>query len=257
MSGSGVFVKNGFEVIDSRDRFDLVTYRLAEGPDQPITKTTGGLIVVPANHPVALRHGAKWGQIARVGRSACDQCRFCTELCPRYLLGHPVEPHRAMQALGFTRSKDRMIAGTLYCCECNLCSLYSCPEDLDPKTVCAESKPLARERRLVFSGDAEKLRPHPLAAQRRVPTHRLVRKLSLGHFVDHAPLRSLARQPTRVVLPLKQHAGSPAIPVVRTGDRVRVGTLVASPPSDALGANLHASIDGIVRATEPALVIQG
>ena len=38
---------------------------------------------------------------AKIGRSACDQCRFCTEFCPRYLLGHPIEPHRAMQSLGF------------------------------------------------------------------------------------------------------------------------------------------------------------
>jgi len=35
----------------------------------------------------------------RIGRSACDQCTFCTELCPRYLLGHPIEPHRASLAL--------------------------------------------------------------------------------------------------------------------------------------------------------------
>ena len=41
-----------------------------------------------------------------------------------------------MQALGFAGEKSPMIAGTLYCCECNLCTLYSCPEDLDPKNVC-------------------------------------------------------------------------------------------------------------------------
>jgi Na+-translocating ferredoxin:NAD+ oxidoreductase RnfC subunit len=90
----------------------------------------------PPRTSLIQRHTAKWPQIARVGRSACDQCRFCTEFCPRYLLGHPIQPHRAMQSLGFSPSPAEIIAGTLYCCECNLCSLYACPEDLDPKNVC-------------------------------------------------------------------------------------------------------------------------
>ena len=92
------------------------------------------------HHPLVRRHAASPAQIERIGRSACDQCRFCTELCPRYLIGHPIEPHQAMRALGFTGTKDPMIAGTLYCCECNLCTLFSCPEDLDPKNVCAQNK---------------------------------------------------------------------------------------------------------------------
>jgi len=116
----------------------------AAGLDVPVTKTTGGIVVLPSSHSLILRHAAKWPVIARVGRSACDQCRFCTEFCPRYLLGHPIQPHRAMQSLGFSPSPAEIIAGTLYCCECNLCSLYACPEDLDPKNVCVQSKPAAR-----------------------------------------------------------------------------------------------------------------
>jgi Na+-translocating ferredoxin:NAD+ oxidoreductase RnfC subunit len=101
--------------------------RLATGLDEPVTKTTGGVVVLPKSHPLVRRHAQGPAEVARIGRSACDQCRFCTELCPRYLLGHPIEPHRAMLSLGFTAPGDRLIAGTLYCCECNLCSLYACP----------------------------------------------------------------------------------------------------------------------------------
>ena len=107
--------------------------------------------MLPAAHSLIQRHNAPWLHVARIGRSACDQCRFCTEFCPRYLLGHPIEPHRAMQSLGFALGDDAM-AATLYCCECNLCTLYACPEDLDPKTVCVQNKPLARERGLTFKG---------------------------------------------------------------------------------------------------------
>jgi Na+-translocating ferredoxin:NAD+ oxidoreductase RnfC subunit len=230
--------------------------RLADGPDQPITKTTGGLIVLPRTHPLVQRHSAQWGQIARVGRSACDQCRFCTEMCPRYLLGHPIEPHAAMRSLGFTEPPNRTIAGTLYCCECNLCSLYACPEDLDPKNVCVESKPIARERGLVFKGRPEDVRAHPLAHARRVPTRRLMARLGLTQFRNVGPLVQHAFAPQRVVLPLKQHAGAPAEVCVRPGERVHVGDLIARPAEGQLGARIHASIDGTVRSIDGSVVIE-
>ena len=133
----------------------------------------------------------------RIGRSACDQCRFCTEFCPRFLLGHPIEPHRAMQSLGFATGADPMVA-TLYCCECNLCTLYACPEDLDPKNVCVQAKPLARERGLTFKGDPASITPHPLAEFRRVPMRRLIARLGLGEFNNVGPLIEHAFSPRKV-----------------------------------------------------------
>jgi Na+-translocating ferredoxin:NAD+ oxidoreductase RnfC subunit len=230
--------------------------RLAPGLDEPVTKTTGGVVVLPAGHPLVGRHAAPAARAERVGRAACDQCRFCTELCPRYLIGHPIEPHRAMQALGFAGLKDRMIAGTLYCCECNLCTLFSCPEDLDPKTVCVTAKPLAREKGLFFQGRPESVVPHPLAAQRRIPTRRLMAKLGLAGFRNVGPLEDRPLAPRRVVLPLKQHAGEPARPTVRPGEKVKAGDLVAAPAEGALGAPLHASIAGTVRGVDGAVVIE-
>ncbi len=230
--------------------------RLASGPDEPITKTTGGIIVLPATHPLVLRHGAKYPQIARVGRSACDQCNFCTEMCPRYLIGHPIEPHKAMRALSFTEPPNPTIAGTLYCCECNLCSLYACPEDLDPKSVCVESKPIALKRGLVFKGNPEDVQAHPLADGRRVPTRRLMTRLGLNEFRNVGPLEERDFAPPRVVLPLKQHAGAPAEPTVRPGERVRMGDLVAQPAEGQLGAPIHASIDGTVRSVDGSVEIE-
>ena len=230
--------------------------RPAPSLDEPVTKTTGGIVVLPAGHPLARRHSATPLQVQRIGRAACDQCRFCTELCPRYLLGHPIEPHRAMQALGFTGEKGPLIAGTLYCCECNLCTLYSCPEDLDPKNVCVQAKPEARERKLFFAGRAEDVKPHPLADSRRVPTKRLMAKLGLTGFRNVGPLEERPLEPRRVVLPLKQHAGAPALATVRPGERVSVGDVVAAPAPGALGARIHASIAGTVRDVADAVVIE-
>ncbi len=230
--------------------------RPAASLDVPVTKTTGGMVVLPASHPLIRRHNAPWADVQRIGRSACDQCRFCTEFCPRFLLGHPIEPHRAMQSLGFSIGSDSMIAGTLYCCECNLCTLFSCPEDLDPKNVCAQSKPAARERGLVFKGTPESVRPHPMAEFRRVPMRRLIARLGLGEFNNAGPLIDFEFAPRTVNLPLKQHAGAPAVAVVKCGERVRAGDLLAAPEPGKLGACVHASIDGVVTVMTDAIRIE-
>ena len=223
--------------------------------DVPVTKTTGGIIVLPASHKLIERHNAPMIQVNRIGRSACDQCRFCTEFCPRFLLGHPIQPHRAMQSLGFATGADVMVA-TLYCCECNLCSLYACPEDLDPKNVCVQAKPLARERGLTFKGDPASITPHPLAEFRRVPMRRLIARLGLGEFNNVGPLVDHSFSPQKVKILLKQHAGAPAVPVVKCGDQVRVGDLLAAPEQGKLGARVHASIDGVVKVTGDAVFIE-
>jgi Na+-translocating ferredoxin:NAD+ oxidoreductase RnfC subunit len=222
--------------------------------DVPVTKTTGGIIVLPATHSLILRHNAPMIQVNRIGRSACDQCRFCTEFCPRFLLGHPIEPHRAMQSLGFSTPGDLTVA-TLYCCECNLCTMYACPEDLDPKNVCVQGKPLARERGLTWKGTPESITPHPMAEYRRVPMRRLIARLGLGEFNNTGPLIDHEFKPRSVRILLKQRAGAPSMPVVSSGAHVRAGDLLAVPEQGKLGARIHASIDGIATIDNDAIVI--
>ena len=223
--------------------------------DVPVTKTTGGIIVLPGSHKLLRRHNESWNHVLRVGRSACDQCRFCTEFCPRFLLGHPIQPHRAMQALGFSSPLDSMVAGTLYCCECNLCTLFACPEELDPKNVCVQAKPAARERGLVFKGSPDDISPHPLAEFRRIPMRRLMARLGLSEFNNTGPLTEHNFAPKRVNIALKQHAGPPAVPIVGSGDRVYRGALLAVPAPGSLGARIHASLEGTVTLTADSIVI--
>jgi len=161
-----------------------------------------------------------------------------------------------MRALGFAPNKDPMMMGTLYCCECNLCSLFSCPEDLDPKDVCAHDKKIARERGLAWQGRIEDIHPHPVGNHRRIPTHRLMAKLGLTGFRNVGPLETRPLSPRRVTIPLQQHVGAPAVPTVRPGNKVRVGDLLAAPPAGKLGANIHASIAGTVREVNGTVVIE-
>jgi Na+-translocating ferredoxin:NAD+ oxidoreductase RnfC subunit len=224
--------------------------------DDPVTKTLGGMIVLPSSHPLIARYSATWKQIHHIGKSACDQCRFCTDMCPRYLLGHPIEPHAAMRALLFGGPEEALKAATLYCCECNLCTMFACPEDLDPKNVCVQAKPVARELGLTFKGSPDDIEPHPMAEYRRIPTKRLILKLGLEDYPNVGPLVPLRNEPNQVILPLKQHAGPPAVPVVKAGARVREGDLIAAPAPNALGARIHASINGTVRAVNGAITIE-
>jgi Na+-translocating ferredoxin:NAD+ oxidoreductase RnfC subunit len=225
--------------------------RLEDRHDALVDKTTGGVIVLPDDHVVVRRRRQDWRQIVRIGRSACDQCSFCTELCPRWLLGHPIEPHRAMRSLEFNLVGEANTIGTQFCCECNLCSLYSCPEDLDPKNVCTQNKRrLAAEKKRWENPPFHPERPKAHLENRKAPMKRLFHKLGLDRFRNEGPLEDRLLETAKVGIPLKQHLGAACEPVVRPGDRVAKGQAVGRPPvvdgKPALGAPVHASIDGIV-----------
>ena len=232
---------------------------LEDNHDAPVAKTTGAVIVLPNEHVVVRRRRQSWRQITRIGRSACDQCSFCTELCPRYLLGHPIEPHRAMRSLGFNLVGGANVAGTAFCCVCNLCSLYSCPEDLDPKEVCAENKRrLAGESARWKDPPFNPSRPARHMRNRKAPMKRLIQKLGLAGFANVGPMCAEPVEARIVEIPLKQHIGVPCEAVVTVGKRVSAGDVVGRRPvkdgKPALGAPVHASIAGTISAVENSVV---
>src|SRR5690606_33526210 len=53
-----------------------------------------------------------------------------------------------------------------------------------------------------------------------------------------------------LVLPLRQHLGAPAKPIVKVGDKVYRGQLIAE-ASGFVSANLHASVTGTVVSIGP------
>ncbi len=225
--------------------------------DRPVTKTTAGVIVLPRDHPVMERKLKPAQQQAAIGKSACDQCRYCTEFCPRFLLGYAVEPHQVMRTLGFTATgAERFSEWAGLCCSCGLCTLYACPEQLYPKEACDAAKAVLRSKGWQWTGAAT-VEAHPLHAGRRVPIKSLMRKLSIDAYDNPAPLRAGALTTERAVLPLKQHAGAPAIAKVSAGQQVATGQVLAEPAPDALGAILHAPFAATVEAvTGHAIVLR-
>ncbi|MBI3268660.1 MAG: SLBB domain-containing protein [Planctomycetes bacterium] len=224
--------------------------------EEPVTKTTNGILLLPPDNPVVVKHESPIHRMLQNTGSTCHQCSACTDYCPRYLLGHELRPHLVMRtstwaAFGsVARGVDE-----LNCCECGICDLFACPMDLTPRRVI-----LTHKREMLRNG----ARPTAQGQvgvregyeERRIPLKRLLARLLLEPYDHEAPLREVDYRPRRVTIPRQMHLGAPATPVVAPGDRVRAGDLVAEIPANALGARIHASIAGRVTAVDPRIVIE-
>ncbi len=234
--------------------------RMVTDLDRVVTKTTAALIVLPNDHVLVKKYQDMADQkvVDRIGKSACDQCSFCTELCPRYLLGHPIQPHKAMRSLVFQApgaDGQPPQAHALYCCQCNLCSFVSCPEGLYPSQVCIHNRRRALAEKVRYKG-ALSNPAHPLASYRKTPSSKLKRRLDLNRFPDTGPLTEYEFTPQCLTLMLCQHIGAPALPLVGVGDEVTPGMEVAD-PGENLGAKVHSPSAGkVVRVDTEAIVIQ-
>jgi len=222
--------------------------------DDVVTKTTGGLVLLPRDHYLMTRRTRSESQMHQIGKSACDQCSYCTEFCPRYLLGYEVMPHKVMRSLGFTQTgADIWNQWAELCCACGLCTLYACPEDLYPKEACDQGKRDRRAAGLKFI-QQKPVQVHPMKEYRRVPLAQLRRRLQIEEYEREAPFEAIDYRPSVVRIKMKQHAGETAVPTVREGQKINRGQAVGSVESGKLGAPVHASIDGKVRSVTPERV---
>ena len=81
--------------------------------------------------------------------------------------------------------------------------------------------------------------------------------LSISHRKNTANLSPVKMElPKEVLLPMDQHIGAPAIPVVKAGDEVRVGQLIAE-ANGAVSAPVYASVSGKVIKIEDTLSANG
>jgi len=76
--------------------------------------------------------------------------------------------------------------------------------------------------------------------------HPAENKLSASRPIEVLPL------PEQVSIPIAQHIGAPATPVVAKGDSVRVGQLIAK-SNGFVSANIHSSVSGVVESLDPIL----
>jgi Na+-translocating ferredoxin:NAD+ oxidoreductase RnfC subunit len=222
-----------------------------------VGKTSGGLVVLPRGHALHRNATTPLRHLRNRAAASCIQCRMCSDLCPRQLLGHPFETHRVMRAFAagaeLTAAEGRL---ALLCCDCGVCEQFSCPMGLSPRRINQAVKQELRAGRVGFDGSREVSEARTQwRAFRRVPVPVLAARIGIAPYLE-LPCADLGElRPAQVRIALRQHIGAPALAVVRPGDRVRCGDLLGEIPPDALGARVHASLDGTVLQVDQAVVI--
>ncbi len=227
--------------------------RITDDPDEPVTKTTGGILVFPSEHPLIQKKTGSMQNDLRLAKSVCCQCNFCTQLCPRNALGLKVEPHKVMRALALNAPDFGDANGIFSCCDCGICSLYACNFGLAP------SRMMQRVKQELMKEGVKPVKKvaFPVSdnlADIKVPVKRMLARLDIQKYdCELPPGEELHVQSVR--LPLKMHIGAPAKPIVATGDTVAAGQMIAE-VREGVGANIHASIAGRVRVLDNEIAIE-
>lgn len=214
--------------------------------DMPVTKTTNAVLVLPDDHIIVNKKRRKPSIDMKRAASICCQCHMCTDLCPRFNLGHPIQPHMFMRATSNKDFQDTApYVNTFFCCSCGVCEMYSCPQTLAPRSLMADFKLGLRQNGVKVPQAT--VRPVEEAREfRKVPEERLMARLGLTKYDKPAPLNDQVAAVKKVTVKLSQHIGAPAQPVVNKGDVVAAGQVIAKPADKALSVMIHASISGKV-----------
>jgi Na+-translocating ferredoxin:NAD+ oxidoreductase RnfC subunit len=214
--------------------------------NQGIAKTTSGVLALPQNHFVVRMTQQPLAQVIKRSKAACCQCFRCSDLCPRNLIGHKLYPHMTMRTIDYNQdSPAQHITSAFLCSQCGMCELIACDFMLlSPRKIFA-----AYRKELVQKGVKN---PHVRSnvsassqfANRKITIPMLLKKLDLVKYDVVLPYLKGAQSVNQVRIYLNRHAGVPALPQVKAGQRVKMCDIIASTPDDVLGTVYHASITG-------------
>ena len=235
---------------------------MEEAHQAVVTKTTSGILVLPEDGQIARKTEITLQHMFNRAKSACIQCRFCTDMCPRHLLGHPLAPNKIMRKLGMSSDIKSMLGdpdvqNAALCCECGICEDYACPMGLQPKRVNQQVKAALREAGIRYQRpEGAVYTADPSREGRKIPAKRVAARVGVGPWADLRIDELVEGRPDRVEIPVSMHIGAPSQPVVSVGDTVTAGQLIAKCPEGAMGANIHASIAGKVASVGQTIVIE-
>lgn len=223
-------------------------------PADIVTKTTNAILVFPKNSHIIQKKLTPLMINVRRAMAACCQCRMCTDLCTRHALGHPIEPHKLMNAVASGVASDtNAFLGAFSCSSCGLCEMYSCGQGLNPAGIIAATKGELRKNGVQPPKlPAKAVEPH--REHRKVSMDRLIARLGLNKYDLPAPMVDVEIQPRRVKLRLAQGIGAPAVATVSVGQEVAQGEQIATFDPAKLGTSIHSPIDGVVTEVSDILV---
>ncbi len=227
-----------------------------------VTKTTSGFIILPDDTTLVQMHHTPVAVSLRQAKMCCIQCSYCTQMCPRYLTGHPLQPHLIMRTLAYAMKpedvlSDEAVRQAMTCSECGICETYACPMGLNPRQVNIHVKQLLRQSGFRYPKPSGSFTPRTEREYRRISSRRLAARLGVDRFYDYDINDCISLTPEQVTIPLRQHIGAPAQPVVEIGTYVTEGQLIGRIADGSMGASIHASISGtITDITDTAITIK-
>ncbi len=242
LKASGLDDLDGYAVIDGGPMMGAVLPDL----NGYVSKKAKGYVVLKKSHSLIRRKTTTPEQAKRINKSGCEQCRMCTDLCPRYLLGHDIQPHKMMRVLNYAIDDLEGQKTAQLCVQCNLCELFSCPIGLYPKAANVYFKDKLTAQNIRYKPTKQQFNAQGERQSRLLPSKRLVARLGLRAFDNPAPMIEISIEPEMVFIHTKPHIGAPAVPSVIVGTRVAVGQMLGNVPDGSLGAAIHASISGTV-----------
>lgn len=214
--------------------------------ESSVTKKSKGYILLKKEHSLIKNKGVDQAQAKKLNRGSCEQCRMCTDLCPRYLLGHNLQPHKMVRTQAYNIDDLTGQQTAQLCVQCNLCELFSCPIGIKPMHANNYFRAKLLNEGIKYSASKEVFEVRNNRDFRLVPTKRLIARLGLYKYDRSAPLLDKDIDISQVKIATRQHVGAPAKPIVSVGDNVVKGQLIGIIQENSLGANIHSSINGVV-----------
>lgn len=252
-SSLGVTVPDGNVVIDGGPAMgNIINPHTAV-----ITKTTKSLLILPETIPAVYQKQMSQETGLKRASSACCSCTRCTDMCPRGLLGFPLEPHKIIRAAQAGDIDPQLYANAQLCCACGVCEIVACCNGISPKKVYGMVKGLMAKNKVRYQHKGVAPTPSPDRKYRMLPSDRFMQLLGVTKFDKGVPdfVNELSLKQESVELSVKQHVGAPAIACVKAGDFVCAGDVIAK-AADGISANIHSSIDGkVISAGDRSIVV--
>lgn len=223
-----------------------------------VTKTTNAVLVLPKTHYVIERKNASNKINMKRAMSSCCQCRMCTDLCPRNLLGHPIVPNEFMHSASSGKIRDiKPMVNTAFCSSCGLCEMYSCGQGLSPRTLIAEYKAELKKQGVMPEKNVKMSPVSKMRKYRGVSKERLTSRIGLSKYETDALLEVNDVTSNEYKIALSQHIGAPAVASVKEGDKVKKYQVIGKAKDDALSVNIHSPASGVVvSVTERQIIVR-
>lgn len=241
-----VFEKYGITVPETHTLLDggPSMGRVIDPETAVITKTTKGLLILPNSSPAVQSKFLDAKKSIARAETACCQCTRCTDMCPRYLLGYPLEPHKMVRtAMGAAELLPEMVITANLCCGCGICETLACCQGISPKAVITQYKEVIAKNKIRYVANSA-VQAREERDWRMVPSEKWESVLGVKFYDRVSVFKDEPIDVKKVEIPMKSHIGAPSVPCVKDGDRVEKGDVIAT-AGEGLSIAAHASIGGV------------